>query len=133
VKAPRLIGVLIDLPAPALSGLASAWGCPATPREVYEAITSPARLAAAVDALPDASRQVLRALATEPLRRDDLLARVAVGPETVGRSLLDLGALALVVRVGAGGRAQPLFGSVGREWLAVPREVAAALPTASTR
>ena len=133
MKAPRLIGVLIDLPAPALSGLASAWGCPATPREVYEAIASPARLAAAVDGLPDASRQVLRALATEPLRLDDLLARVALGPESAERSLLELGALGLVVRVGAGGRAQPLFGSVGREWLAVPREVAAALRGAPAR
>jgi hypothetical protein len=133
LKAPRLIGVLIDLPAPALAALASAWRCEATPRALYETMTSGPRLAKAVDALPDASRQLLRALADEPLRLDDLLARVAVGRETAERSLVELGELGLAARVGAGGRAQPLLGSVGRERLAVPREVAAALRGAPAR
>jgi hypothetical protein len=133
VSAPRLIGVLIDLPASALSAVASAWGCEANPRAVYEAMIEPARLAAVVAALPSAAQQLLRALGSESLRVEDLLARVAIGRETAERSLLELGALALVVRVGAGGRAQPLFGSVGRERLAVPREVAAALRGVAAR
>jgi hypothetical protein len=98
VKAPRLIGMLIDLPAAALLELASRWGCPATPK-------------------------------TLPL--DDLLGRVALGRASAERSLLELGGLGLVARVGPSGRAQPLQGRVGRDWLAVPREVAAALSRAA--
>jgi hypothetical protein len=130
VKAPRLIGLLIDLPAAATTELAARWGCAATPTALYEVMTSP-RLAALVGGLPDATQQVVRALAPAPLRADDLLGRLALGPESAERSLLDLGGLGLVARVGSSGRAQPLVGAVGRDWLAVPREVAAALTRAA--
>jgi hypothetical protein len=130
VKAPRLIGMLIDLPAAALLELASRWGCPATPKTLYEVMTS-GRLVGLVGELPAATQQVLRALAPAPLPLDDLLGRVALGRASAERSLLELGGLGLVARVGPSGRAQPLQGRVGRDWLAVPREVAAALSRAA--
>jgi hypothetical protein len=132
VKAPRLIGLLIDLPVAALTDLAARWECPATPKELYEVMTS-RRLTGLVGELPAATQQVLRALAPTPLRLDDLLGRVALGRESTERSLLELGGLGLVARVGSSGRARPLLGGVGREWLAVPREVAGALARAAAR
>ena len=133
MSAPRLIGVLIDLPQPALTSLAERWGAAATRKELYEAMRSGTSLAARVAGLTPAAQQLLRALAAEPLRLDDLLARVALGRESAERGLLELGELGLVVRVGAGGRGQPLVGGVGRERLAVPREIAAALSRAVAR
>jgi hypothetical protein len=131
VKAPRLIGLLLDLPS--LTALAALWRAEPTPRALYRVMTSPRRLHTMVDGLPAAAGQLLRALAAEPLRADDLIARVAVGQESAELALAELGQIGLVVRLDSAGRGMPLAGSVGRERLAVPREVAVALSAVAAR
>lgn len=122
-RSPRLIPLLMDLPEPDRLELASRWGCPPAAARIYDAMTDPARLAERLPALGQGCPEVLRAVADEPTTLVELLGRVALGRETVERCLAQLGELGLVVRVGPGGRPQPVRSPVGSARLAVPREL----------
>src|SRR5262245_23057200 len=129
---PRLMALLLDLPAGARRRLAEQWGAAEDTASLYRSMTDQESLRRRLATLPAGARAALELLRREPASPDDLLARLPISEGRLAEGIAALAGLALALRAPEAGARTPrlALGAGPRDRLYVPADLAAALARA---
>lgn len=127
-QAPRLMGLLLDLPPLVRRALAEHWGTEGDAASLYRAMTGPTTLRACIDGLPPRAGEVLAVLLRAPASRHNLLARMPLSAQRLDEALAALADRGLILRLPEQGLRTPRLaaGASAHESLYVPADVAVA-------